>query len=163
MRKALLFIFIIAATLSCQRASKQESTGEVFCNINQNEVYSVGTNPAVDFNVTNQTKTTSFNQTDCPQVDNDSFDAFVSRVKRVGNTLIIVEDQYSGVEKELVFTISGNQIQPIENKQTNHNCTITRSWTGTLGTPANGITLTEDISFKGNCAPWFMDWRRPRQ
>lgn len=153
----LLFLSLI---LFACAASDSESRGKLFCNINQTETYQLGVDPAVDFNVTNLQMNTRFNNVTCPDVNNESFEVFISRVKRVGNTMTIIQNQFNSSQIQLDFEISGDSLSPIENALTINNCTIKRTWSGTIDTPGTTITLLENIDYRGNCATVFLDPER---
>ena len=145
-----LFIFFLPALLGCA-GEEPPSRGAVFCNINQTEVYSIGSDPTADFNVTNRSFTTNFNAVTCPNVENEAFDSFVSRVKRENNTLTIIQNQFNSAQFRLDFEISGTDLLPLENVVTVNRCTIQRRWEGTLDAATNTATIQEDIIYRGNC------------
>lgn len=136
--------------LSCA-ASDDEVDGSTFCTINQTETYQVGTNPSVDFNVTNLPKATAFNQVDCPDVNSDSFSSFTSRVKRTDALLTIFERQYYGSQEELNFVIRGTTLLPLRNVFTINSCSIIRTWSGEISIGTNEVVVTENIEYKGLC------------
>ncbi len=153
MKRLLLLPFLV---LSCA-VNNDEVDGEVFCSIDQTDTYQLGANPTGDFNVTNIVKTRVFNNTDCPNINNDSFEGFVSRAKRVGNNLEIYERQYQSSQQLLEFQLSGTTIEPVRRHVNVSNCSIIREWDGTLNSPGNTITLNETVIYKGVCRSTFYN------
>lgn len=152
-----IFSILLLSFLTTCAVNDQESDGPVFCSIDQTEVYDVNTDPTVDFNETNITKTVTFNDTDCPQINNDPFNAFVSRVKREDSTLQIFERQYQASQFLLEMDIEGGNLTAVKNVQNANLCSVVRIWRGTLDTPANTITLNQTIEYKGACRSVFYN------
>ena len=148
----LLPIFI----LSC-KAGENESNGPVFCSINQTATYQLTTDPGVDFNDTNLQKDTTFNTNTCPDVNTESFSILISRVKRVGTAVTIIENEFSGGQFTLALVASGTSLLPLENKLTFNGCTVIRRWIGTIVSPGTTITVTKNTTYKGACESTFLD------
>ncbi len=155
MLKRLLIVvplFFIACAVS-----DREKDGPVFCQIDQTETFQLGTDPGVDFNVTNLVKNINFNAVDCPRVSNEGFSTFVSRVKRVGNTVTVIEAMYSPGEFTLDMIVSGTTLLPVTRKVNINNCSIIRTWTGTVNSPGTTIAINEVVTYKGACQSTFYN------
>jgi hypothetical protein len=135
MMKWILLLVILFFSLSCA-VNQNEEAGPVFCTIDQTETYNLGLDPSADtFDVLNLVRTTTFNSTDCPQVQNVPLESFVSRVQRQGQLLSIYERQFTPGQFLLEMTIVGTTLLPVENLFNINNCSIIRRWSGTLDTP----------------------------
>lgn len=154
--KALTFLTCCSTLMACAQSDK-ESTGPVFCTIDQSEVYQLNTDPTTNFNVTNLSKTISFNDTDCPNINNDSFTSFVSRVKRVDNGLQIYERQYQSSQFLLEMDISGTTLLPVRQVLNSNNCSIIRTWQGNLDAAAETVNINLVIEYKGACQSTFYN------
>ena len=71
--KNLLILLVFPLISSGCAVNNDEVDGPVFCEIDQTDTYTLGVSPAADFNQTNIVKTRVFNNTDCPNINNDSF------------------------------------------------------------------------------------------
>lgn len=145
------FLFIACAV------SQEEKAGPVYCTIDLTETYSVGTDPAADFDSTNIIKDVTFNQVDCPRVNNWPYKVYISRVRKVGNSLSIYENQYQPGQYLLEFTTSGTNVNDLKRHVNASGCSIIREWNGTLDSPGTTVTIHETITYKGSCSHTFYD------
>jgi hypothetical protein len=153
----LLRLLILATVIASCAVNNDQIDGPVYCEISQTDTYQLGQDPSSNFNVTNLVRTRVFNETDCPNINNDSFDAFVTRAKRQGTQLQIFWNQYTANQYLLEFEVAGTDLLPLRQSVNINNCSIIRNWNGTLNPGPNTVTINEFVTYKGACQSTFYN------
>ena len=152
-----VWVFILPALILSCKAGERESSGPIFCTIETTTTYQLGTDPGIDFDVTNLQKDTVFTNADCPNINTEAFSTLISRVKRVGSTVSIIEREFSSTKSTIELTAAGTSLLPLENSVSINGCTIKRRKTGTINSPGTTIDINESITYRGNCESTFLE------